>query len=410
MSIVHALLLGLLGGIGIWDSRIGGMWMLDRPLVLGPIVGLILGDFKTGIIVGGSLELIMMGIVGIGSATPPDTVSGAILATAFAIVSKLDVSAAVALALPIATLGQLVGIFVRTANGYFVHMADKAAENADFSGIDKALWGGAILFFVSYFLLVFLGAFLGSSVIGAFVKMIPQFVTDGLNAASGMLPALGIAILMQLLFDKKNAAFFFIGWAMTALFSVNTVGAAVVGTAIAYTIYQYTISNKNHNNSVDMISDDEGPFSPERAGGLPAFQVIDMATREGMGKKAMMKKVKTQGGLMGYFGVNDTRIVEKMMMDGDEKAKLIYDAMILNVARNIAKLAVYVDGKVDNIILTGGIAYSEYFTKEVAKRVEFIAPVIVYAGENEMESLALGALRVQRGEEEAKTFTKVVPQ
>ena len=245
MSIVHALLLGLLGGIGIWDSRIGGMWMLDRPLVLGPIVGLILGDFKTGIIVGGSLELIMMGIV-------------AILATAFAIVSKLDVSAAVALALPIATLGQLVGIFIRTANGYFVHMADKAAENADFSGIDKALWGGAILFFVSYFLLVFLGAFLGSSVIGAFVKMIPQFVTDGLNAASGMLPALGIAILMQLLFDKKNAAFFFIGWAMTALFSVNTVGAAVVGTAIAYTIYQYTISNKNHNNSVDMISDDLG--------------------------------------------------------------------------------------------------------------------------------------------------------
>ena len=236
MSIVHALLLGLLGGIGIWDSRIGGMWMLDRPLVLGPIVGLILGDFKTGIIVGGSLELIMMGIVGIGSATPPDTVSGAILATAFAIVSKLDVSAAVALALPIATLGQLVGIFIRTANGYFVHMADKAAENADFSGIDKALWGGAILF----------------------VKMIPQFVTDGLNAASGMLPALGIAILMQLLFDKKNAAFFFIGWAMTALFSVNTVGAAVVGTAIAYTIYQYTISNKNHNNSVDMISDDLG--------------------------------------------------------------------------------------------------------------------------------------------------------
>ena len=254
MSIVHALLLGLLGGIGIWDSRIGGMWMLDRPLVLGPIVGLILGDFKTGIIVGGSLELIMMGIVGIGSAT----VSGAILATAFAIVSKLDVSAAVALALPIATLGQLVGIFIRTANGYFVHMADKAAENADFSGIDKALWGGAILFFVSYFLLVFLGAFLGSSVIGAFVKMIPQFVTDGLNAASGMLPALGIAILMQLLFDKKNVAFFFIGWAMTALFSVNTVGAAVVGTAIAYTIYQYTISNKNHNNSVDMISDDLG--------------------------------------------------------------------------------------------------------------------------------------------------------
>lgn len=65
MSIIQALLLGLLGGIGIWDSRVGGMWMIDRPLVLGPLVGLILGDFTTGIIVGGSLELIMMGVVGI---------------------------------------------------------------------------------------------------------------------------------------------------------------------------------------------------------------------------------------------------------------------------------------------------------------------------------------------------------
>ena len=168
-----------------------------------------------------------------------------------------------------------------------------------------------------------------------------------------------------------------------------------------------TLSLHHKGRIVDMISDDEGPFSPERAGGLPVFQVIDMATSEGMDKKKMMKKVKSQGGLMGYFGVTDTRIVQQKMLDGDEKAKLIYDAMILIVARNIAKLAVYVDGKVDNIILTGGIAYSEYFTKEVAKRVEFIAPVIVYAGENEMESLALGALRVQRGEEKAKTFVKV---
>ncbi len=168
-----------------------------------------------------------------------------------------------------------------------------------------------------------------------------------------------------------------------------------------------TLSLHHKGRIVDMISDDEGPFSPERAGGLPVFQVIAQATEEGMDKKTMMKKVKSQGGLMGYFGVNDTRIVEQMMKDGDEKAALIYNAMILNVARNIAKLAVYIDGKVDNIILTGGIAYSDYFTSEVAKRVSFIAPVIVYAGENEMESLALGALRVQRGEEAAKTFVKV---
>lgn len=118
MSIVQAVLLGILGGFGIWDSRVFGLWMIERPLILGPLVGIILGDLQTGIIVGASLELVMMGVVGIGSATPPDTVSGSILATAFAITSGLDISAAVALALPIATLGQLVGIVDRTANAF----------------------------------------------------------------------------------------------------------------------------------------------------------------------------------------------------------------------------------------------------------------------------------------------------
>ncbi|MDD3173704.1 MAG: PTS sugar transporter subunit IIC [Herbinix sp.] len=243
MSLFQAILLGILGGIGIWDSRVMGMCMIERPLILGPLVGLILGDFQTGIIMGAALELVMMGIVGIGSATPPDTVSGGILATAFAITSGLDVSAAVALALPIATLGQIVGTLVRTANGYFIHRADKAAEKGDYKGVDKALWGGAILFFAAYFTLVFTGAYLGSSVIGAFVAMIPGSVTAGFKVASGMLPALGIAILMQLLLNKKNVAFLFIGWALTSLLGVNTVGVAVIGTTIAYVIYQ-NMSNK----------------------------------------------------------------------------------------------------------------------------------------------------------------------
>ena len=144
-----------------------------------------------------------------------------------------------ALALPIATLGQLVGVLVRTANGYFAHQADKAAERGDYKGVDRALWGGAGLFFIAYFLLVFFGALLGSTVIGAFVDKLPQSVIHGFSVASGMLPALGIAILMQLLFDKKNVAFFFVGWALSALLGVNTVGAAVIGTTIAYIMFQY---------------------------------------------------------------------------------------------------------------------------------------------------------------------------
>ena len=163
--------------------------------------------------------------------------------------------------------------------------------------------------------------------------------------------------------------------------------------------------NLHHNGRIeDHISDEEGPFSPERAGGLPMFDVIAECFKEGNTRKDMMKQVKSRGGLMSHLGTTDSRDVEKMIEGGDEHAKLIYDAMILNIAKNVAKLAPGVCGKVDAILLTGGIAYSKYVAEEMAKRVSFIAPVVVYPGEDEMKSLALGGLRVLRGQEQAKEY------
>lgn len=155
---------------------------------------------------------------------------------------------------------------------------------------------------------------------------------------------------------------------------------------------------------IDFINDEEGPFSPERAGGLPMFDVIKACFEEGATYKDMMKTVKSRGGLMAHLGTTDSRDVEKMIEGGDEHAKLVYDAMILNIAKNIGKIAPNVCGKVDAILLTGGIAYSKYVTSELEKYVSFIAPVVVYPGEDEMKSLALGGLRVLRGEEQAKGY------
>lgn len=165
--------------------------------------------------------------------------------------------------------------------------------------------------------------------------------------------------------------------------------------------------NLHHNGRIeDFISDEEGPFSPERSGGLPMFDVIKMCYEDGMDYNSMMKLVKRKGGLMAHLGTTDSRDVEKMITNGDEHAKLIYDAMALNIAKNIAKCAPYVCGKVDAILLTGGIAYSKYITGYIRDHVEFIAPVVVYPGEDEMLSLALGGLRVLRGQEQARTFVK----
>lgn len=166
--------------------------------------------------------------------------------------------------------------------------------------------------------------------------------------------------------------------------------------------------NLHHNGRIeDFISDEEGPFSPERAGGLPMFDVIKMCYEEGMTYDRMMKKVKRQGGLMSHLGTTDCIEVEKQIANGDAHARLVYEAMALNVAKNIAKCAPSVKGKVDAILLTGGIAHSEYLTDRIKEYAKFIAPVIVYPGEDEMQSLALGVLRVLRGEETAKEYKKV---
>lgn len=155
---------------------------------------------------------------------------------------------------------------------------------------------------------------------------------------------------------------------------------------------------------VDFVSDEEGPFSPERAGRLPAKMLVDLCYSGKYTHKEMVKNVRGKGGIVSYLNTVDAREVEEKIANGDEYAKLIYDALALQVAKSIGELATVVNGDVDAIIITGGIAYSQYMTESIIKRVKFIAPVEVLAGENELEALAFGALRVLSGEEEATIY------
>lgn len=157
---------------------------------------------------------------------------------------------------------------------------------------------------------------------------------------------------------------------------------------------------------VDIVSDDEGAFSPEAAGRVPCRSLIELCYSGKYSKKDMLKKLRGNGGLKAYLGTTDARQIEKMIEDGDEKARVVYEAMAYQVAKSIGELATVVEGNVDVIILTGGIAYSEMITSWIKKRVKFIAPVEIMPGQNEMESLAYGILRVLRGEEEAREYTE----
>lgn len=155
---------------------------------------------------------------------------------------------------------------------------------------------------------------------------------------------------------------------------------------------------------VNNALDGEGPFSPERSGGLPVGDLVKLCFSGKYTLDDIKKKIKGKGGLVAYLGTNDGREVVKMIENGDKKAELVYKAMAYQVAKEIGSCAAVLHGKVDGIILTGGIAYDKEFVKWVTDRVGFIGRVFVYPGEDEMIALAQGGLRVLRGEEKAKLY------
>lgn len=150
--------------------------------------------------------------------------------------------------------------------------------------------------------------------------------------------------------------------------------------------------------------DGDGAFSPERAGGAPVGALIKMCFSGQYTEKEIYKKFVGNGGFNAYLGTNDMRDVEKMVNDGDAKAKEIRDAFIFQVSKDMGSMAAVLKGKVDQIVVTGGIAYDKSVVAGLKERCEWIAPFTVYPGEDELLALVQGGLRVVNGEEEAKVY------
>lgn len=151
-----------------------------------------------------------------------------------------------------------------------------------------------------------------------------------------------------------------------------------------------------------------GPFTPERAGTLPMFDFANWCFSGKNTLDKIKKRMVGGGGLVAHLETNDCREVEKRIEQGDKKAQIVYEAMIYSIACEIGSRAVALKGDIDAIVLTGGMASSEMIVKKLKEWVGFLGKVLVYPGEDEMKALALGTLRVLRGEEEAKTYPETV--
>ena len=155
---------------------------------------------------------------------------------------------------------------------------------------------------------------------------------------------------------------------------------------------------------VDLVSDDEGPMSPERAGGMNGKSYVDLCFSGKYDKAGMMKHIKGQGGLVSHLGTSSLIAVGERIEAGDEYADFILSAMAYQIAKGIGGLATVACGKIDVIILTGGCAYSKLLTERITERVSFLAPVVVVPGAKEMEALYEGITRVLDGEERAHIY------
>jgi len=155
---------------------------------------------------------------------------------------------------------------------------------------------------------------------------------------------------------------------------------------------------------VNQALDGEGPFSPERAGTLPTGQLVNLCFSGKYSKDEVKKMLVGKGGYVGYFGTNDAYQIEKDAEAGDEVAQIIQDAMAYQIAKGIGEAAVVLKGKIDAILLTGGIAYGKPIVNEITQYVDWIAPVKVYPGEDEMRALAFNALLILNGETQPKEY------
>lgn len=235
--LMQALLIGAVSYFCGLNSYFGSI-MIGRPMVVGALTGLVLGDLQTGVIVGATMELAFLGAVPIGASNPPDMKTGTIMGTAFVILSGRDIGMAVALGIPVASLMSIVGnVVMMFVNTEISHACDRAAERGDTRRIE-------ILFNISVFgvslltnMIVVLGFYFGMPVMEKLVEHIPEFILTGMNVTAGLLPAIGCAMLARMLMRRELAPYLLIGFLMVVYLNVPAFGVALAGLSIAVLLY-----------------------------------------------------------------------------------------------------------------------------------------------------------------------------
>jgi len=255
---MEAFILSLFIALIITENYGYGYWMISRPIFAGPLIGLFLGDVTTGLIVGGSVELMYMGILPIGGSVPPNAQIAGILSTVFAIKNGGNPEVGIALALPIGMLAQLLIMFAWNINILLMHAADRCIEEGNLKKMEMVHLSGLLIFFLTFFIPTFLAIHFGSDFVNDVVASMPAVLTDGLKVASGILPAVGMAMLLKMMNLKKFWPFFMLGFVLAIYMKIDVLAISLIGFAIAAAMYNMRGTQSKDD---DEFADEEEPVS-----------------------------------------------------------------------------------------------------------------------------------------------------
>lgn len=232
-----------------------------RPLIACTLVGLVLGDMTTGIILGGTLELLALGWMNVGAAMAPDAALASVISTILVIVGHQSIGAGIAVAIPIAAAGQVLTIFVRTITVFFQHLADKYAAEGNDRGIEMCHVLGLMLQAIRVAVpAAIVGVLAGTDVVNAMLASIPEVITRGLQVSGGFIVVVGYAMVINMMNAKSLMPFFFIGFLLAAFTNFNLIGFGAVGLIAAY-FHIKSIANEGNavaaGNRVDDVDDSE---------------------------------------------------------------------------------------------------------------------------------------------------------
>jgi len=234
---LNAFLVALTYYLLSWVGQRAGVFHLNRPIIVGPIIGFILGDIKTGIVLGATFESVFLGVIAVGGTIPADATVGAALGTAIAILTGADAYAALAVAVP----ASLVGVLLRQITSSYLplflpHMNKLAAENNQ-NGLIRYHFIVSLFIPLLTAISMFFAIWLGSAVMKQILSDVPKFLINGFNAAGAMLPAVGLAMLLNMLFNKKIVSFYFLGFVLSIYLKLPSLAVTIIAAVIAIALY-----------------------------------------------------------------------------------------------------------------------------------------------------------------------------